>query len=108
MLLDGDFKNKQISFNNRFEADGITFEAFMIRKLVPIKLTDVRTSLTHIAPIIETFLPRLLGFDLLALEPFRDRAYNLTIAKFTPHSSMNIKSFKQTPRIFCQNSYSRL
>ncbi len=26
LLLDGDFKNKQISFNNRFEADGITFE----------------------------------------------------------------------------------
>ena len=79
----------------------------VIASVVPIKLTYVKTSLTDIAPIIETFLPRLFGFGPLALEPFRDRAYNLTIAKFTPHSSMNIKSFKQISRIFCQNSYRR-
>ena len=116
----------------------------VIASVVPIKLTDVKTSLTDIAPIIETFLPRLFGFGPWALEPFRDRAYsgsqksevcpmpyalcpmpyalcpmpsrtssfwerlyNLTIAKFTPHSSMNIKSLKQTSRIFCQNSYRR-
>lgn len=75
----------------------------VIASVVPIKLTDVRTSLTDIAPIIETFLPRLFGFELWALEPFRERAYNLTIAKLTPDSSMNIKSLKQISRIFCQN-----
>ena len=79
----------------------------VIASVVPIKLTDVRTYLTDIAPISETFLPRLFGFGPWALEPFRDRAYNLTIAKFTPDSSMNIKSLKQTSRIFCQNSYRR-
>jgi hypothetical protein len=79
----------------------------VIASVVPIKLTDVRTSLTDIAPIIETFLTRLFGFEPWALEPFRDRAYNLTIAKLTPDSSMNIKSLKQTSRIFCQNSYRR-
>ncbi len=52
------------------------------------------------APIIETFLPRLFGFAPLALEPLKDRAYNLTIAKLTPDSSMNIKSLKPTSRIF--------
>jgi hypothetical protein len=30
--------------------------------VVPIKLNDFRTLLTDIAPIIETFLPRLFGF----------------------------------------------
>ncbi len=79
----------------------------VIASVVAIKLTDVRTSLTDIAPIIETFLPRLFGFDPWDLEPFRDRAYNLTIAKFTPDSSMNIKSLKQTYRIFCPHSYRR-
>jgi hypothetical protein len=66
----------------------------VIALVLPIKLTDVRTSLTDIAPIIETFLPRLSGFCPWVLEPFRDRAYNLTIAKFTPDSSMNIKPLK--------------
>jgi hypothetical protein len=79
----------------------------VIVSVVPIKLTDVRTSLTDIAPIIETFFPRLFGFAPRALEPFKDLAYNLTIAKLTPDSSMNIKSLKQTSRIFCQNSYRR-
>jgi hypothetical protein len=76
----------------------------LIASLVPLKLTDVRTSLTDIAPIIETFVPRLFGFSPLALEPFRDRAYNLTIANLTPDSSMNIKSVKQNYRIFFQGS----
>jgi hypothetical protein len=79
----------------------------VILSVVPIKLTDVRTSLTDIAPIIETFLPSLFGFCPWDLEPFRDRAYNLTIAKLTPDSSMNIKSLKQTSRIFFPNSYRR-
>jgi hypothetical protein len=34
----------------------------VILSVVPIKLNDVRTSLTYIAPIIEAFLPRLFGF----------------------------------------------
>jgi hypothetical protein len=79
----------------------------VIASVVPIKLTDVRTSLTYIAPIIETFLPRLFGFCPWVLEPFRDRLNNLTIAKFTPDSSMNIKSLKQTSRISGQNSHRR-
>jgi hypothetical protein len=33
----------------------------VIASVVPVKLTDVRTLLTDIAPIIETFFPRLLG-----------------------------------------------
>jgi hypothetical protein len=80
----------------------------VIASVVPVKLTDVRTSLTDMAPIIETFFPRLLGFSLRVLQPFKDLAYNLTITKLTPDSSINIKSFKQTSRIFCQNSYRRL
>ncbi len=72
----------------------------IISSIVPIKLTDVRASLTDTAPIIETFFPRLFGFYLWVLEPFRDRAYNLTIAKLTPDSSISIKSLKQTYRIF--------
>ena len=79
----------------------------VIVSVVPIKLTDVRISLTDIAPIIETFFPRLFGFYPRVLEPFNDLAYNLIIAKLTPDSSMNIKSFKQTSRTFCQNSYRR-
>ena len=47
----------------------------VIVSIVPIKLTDVRTSLTDIAPIIETFFPRLFGFCPRALEPFKDLAY---------------------------------
>jgi hypothetical protein len=35
----------------------------VMASVVPVKLTDVRTSLTDMAPIIETFFPRLLGFD---------------------------------------------
>ena len=59
----------------------------------PTKFTDVKTFLTDIDPTnIDTFLPRLLGFEPLALEPFNDRAYNLTIARFTPDSSIKIKS----------------
>jgi hypothetical protein len=34
----------------------------IISSIVPIKLTDVRASLTDTAPIIETFFPRLFGF----------------------------------------------
>ena len=63
--------------------------------------------MTDIAPIIETFLPRLFGFASLAIEPLKDRAYNLTIAKLTPDLSMNIKYLKQTYRIVFQNSYRR-
>lgn len=66
----------------------------VIASVPPIKLTDVKISLTDIAPIIEIFLPRLVGFGPWALSPFKDRAYNLTIARFTPDSSMNIKSLK--------------
>ncbi len=79
----------------------------VIASVVPIKLTDVKTSLTDTAPIIETFFPRLFGFYLWVLEPFRDRAYNLTIAKLTPDSSISIKSLKQISRIFCPHSYRR-
>jgi hypothetical protein len=43
----------------------------------PNKFIDVTTFLTDIAPNIDTFLPRLFGFNPLALEPFNDRAYNL-------------------------------
>src|SRR4028119_557143 len=71
--------------------------SFLIRKasnviasVPPIRLTDVKISLTDIAPIIETFLPRLVGFDPLAFSPFKDLAYNLTIAKLTPDSSMDL------------------
>ncbi|MEG4867103.1 hypothetical protein QUA97_27460 [Microcoleus sp. CZ3-B2] len=35
----------------------------VIASVGPIRLTDVKISLTDIAPIIETFLPRLVGFD---------------------------------------------
>ena len=73
----------------------------VIASVVPVKLTEVRTSLTNMAPLIEIFFPGLLGFYPRALEPFKDLAYNLTIAKLTPDSSINIKSFKQTSRIFC-------
>ncbi len=79
----------------------------IIASVVPIKLTYFRTSLTDTAQIIETFFPRLFGFGSWVLEPFRDRTYNLTIAKFTPDSSMNIKSLKQTSPIFCPHSYRR-
>jgi hypothetical protein len=48
----------------------------VIASVVPVKLTDVRTSLTDMAPIIETFFPRLLGFSPRAVEPFKDLAYN--------------------------------
>ncbi len=72
----------------------------IIASVVPIKLTYFRTSLTDTAQIIETFFPRLFGFGSWVLEPFRDRTYNLTIAKFTPNLSINIKSLKQTYRIF--------
>ena len=34
----------------------------VMASLGPIQLTDVKISLTDIAPIIETFLPRLVGF----------------------------------------------
>ena len=81
----------------------------VIASVVPVKLTDVRTSLTDMAPIIEKIFLRLLGFGQKSREPFKDLAYNLTIAKLDPDSSINIKSFKQTYRIFCQNnSYRRL
>ena len=81
----------------------------VIASVVPVKLTDVRTSLTDMAPIIEKIFLRLLGFRQKSREPFKDLAYNLTIAKLDPDSSINIKSFKQTYRIFCQNnSYRRL
>lgn len=80
----------------------------VIASVPPIRLTDVKISLTDIAPIIETFLPRLVGFGPLALSPFKDLAYNLTIAKLTPDSSMNIKSFKLISLIFFQNSHRRI
>src|SRR4028119_1408174 len=75
--------------------------------LVIIESVVYKSNGFAIAPIIETFLTRLFGFEPWALERFRDRAYNLTIAKLTPDSSMNIKSLKQTSLIFCQNSYRR-
>jgi hypothetical protein len=73
----------------------------------PSKFIDVSTFFTDIVPDIETFLPRLLGVEPLALEPFSDWAYNLTLARFTPDSSINIKLFKFSFRICCQNSYRR-
>ena len=48
----------------------------VIASLVPIKLTDVRTSFTDMAPMIETFFSPLLGFGYRVLEPFKDLAYN--------------------------------
>ena len=74
----------------------------------PIRLTDVKILLTDIAPIIETFLPRLVGFGQGDLSPFKDLAYNLTLAKLTPDSSMNIKSFKLIFLIVFQNSPRRI
>jgi hypothetical protein len=53
-------------------------------------------------------LPRLVGFGPLALSPFKDLAYSLTIAKLTPDSSMNIKSFKLISLIVFQNSHRRI
>src|SRR4028119_139104 len=101
-----------ITTQSPFQSFGTSFRMIkasnVIVSVVPIKLTDVRTSLTDIAPIIERFFPRLFGFAPRTLEPFKDLAYNLTIAKLTPDSSMNIKSLKQTSRTFCQNSYRRL
>jgi hypothetical protein len=44
----------------------------------------------------------------LALSPFKALAYNLTIAKLTPDSSMNIKSLKLIFLIVSQNSYRRI
>jgi len=42
----------------------------VIASVVPVKLTDVRTSLTDMAPTFETFFLRLLGFSPRTLEPF--------------------------------------
>ena len=42
----------------------------VIASVVPVKLTYVMALLTDLAPIIETFFPRLLGFSPRALEPF--------------------------------------
>ena len=80
----------------------------VIASVPPIRLTDVKIYLTDIAPIIETFLPRLVGFSPLAFSPFKDLAYNLTIAKLTPDSSINIKSFKPYSLIFLPNSHRRI
>src|SRR4028119_1810131 len=79
----------------------------VIASVPPIRLTAVKILLTDIAPIIETFLPRLVGFEPLALSPFKDLAYNLT-AKLTPDSSMNIKSFKPYSLIVFHNSHRRI
>jgi len=79
----------------------------VISSIEPSKFTNVSTILTDIAPDTDTFLPRLLGVEPLALEPFSDWAYNLTLARFTPDSSINIKLFKFSFRICCQNSYRR-
>src|SRR4028118_709664 len=80
----------------------------VIASAPPIRLTDVKILLTDIAPIIETFLPRLVGLSPGAFSPFKDLAYNLTIAKLTPDSSMNIKSFKLIFLIVFQNSPGRI
>jgi len=51
----------------RFQSFGTSFlmmkASNVIASLWRIKLTDVRTLLADIAPIIETFLPRLFGFS---------------------------------------------
>jgi hypothetical protein len=44
----------------------------VIASVPPIRLTDVKISWIDIAPIIETFLPRLVGFSAVALSPFKD------------------------------------
>jgi len=79
----------------------------VIPSIEPSKFTDISTVLTDIAHDTETFLPRLLGVDPLALEPFSDWAYNLTLARLISDSSINIKLFKFSLRICCQNSYRR-
>jgi hypothetical protein len=53
----------------------------VIPSIEPSKFTESSTVLTDTTPDIETFLPRLLGLDSLAIEPFSDWAYNLTLAK---------------------------
>ena len=53
-------------------------------------MTDVRTLLTDVDPVIEKFFPRLLCFSSRVFEPCKDLAYNLTIANLTPDSSINI------------------
>jgi hypothetical protein len=58
----------------------------VIASVPPIRLTDVKILLTDIAPIIKTFLPRLVGFSPVAFSPFTDLAHNLSIAKLTPNS----------------------
>jgi hypothetical protein len=68
----------------------------VIPSIEPNKLTDVSTFSTDIAPNIATFLPRLFGLSPLALEPFNDLAYNLTIARLTRNSSINIKFLHST------------
>jgi hypothetical protein len=80
----------------------------VIASVPPIRLTDLKILLTDTAPIVQTFLPRLVGFSPVALSPFKDIAYNLTIAKLTPDSSMNIKSFKLIFLIVFQNSDRRV
>ena len=79
----------------------------VIPSIEPSKFTDISIGLADIAPDTETFLPRLLGVDPLALEPFSDWAYNLTLARLISDSSINIKLFKFSLRICCQNSYRR-
>ena len=98
LLLPGEWDNASITTQTAFQSLGTSFliikASNVIASVAPIRLTDVKISLTDIAPVIETFLPGLVGFEPWALSPFKDLAYNLTIAKLTPDSSMNIKSFK--------------
>jgi len=101
-----------ITTQAHFQSFGTSFliikASNVIASVPPIRLTDVKIYLTEIAPIIETFLPRLVGFGSLALSPFKDLAYNLNIAQFTPHLSMNIKSFKLIFLMVFQNSHRRI
>ena len=58
----------------------------------PYIFVEAITPFNDKAPNMETFLPLFCGFSPLALSPFKLRAYNLTRAKFTPDSSINITS----------------
>ena len=70
----------------------------------PSKFIDAIIPLRALAPIIDTFLPRLCGRVPLALCPFSARAYSLIKARLTPASSRKTKSLTGTSRIFDQKS----
>jgi len=103
-LVDGAIIHKHIStspkLSNQFSGNK-SFKGKTISKI----LTWVNKPLKPIAPITETFLPRLSGFEPRALVPLTERANNLVRAKFMPDSSIKIMSLARIPRTDCQKSY---